>query len=150
MIYLHIDGAKWPNCQKFDSFSLHVPKITLVYLGLKKHSHLLIVDSKFQISWFVKFFSKKLKFFKKNIFFEILAYESPNRILILKNFDDFFFWFFPFFLEKFWMIPNDKYTWEGQILILSFITYFLQMKSTIKLNFSKFLLWWNINLMSSP
>ena len=53
-----------------------------------------------------------------------------------------FFWIFSSFFEKFWMIPYDKYTWEDQIFILSFITCFLQMKSTIKLNFSKFELWW--------
>ena len=33
-----------------------------------------------------------------------------------------FFWIFFSSFEKFLMIPNDKYTWEGQILILSFIT----------------------------
>ena len=30
--------------------------------------------------------------------------------------------FFLSFFEKFWMIPYDKYTWEGQIFILRFIT----------------------------
>ena len=45
-----------------------MPKITLVYLGLKKHSHLLIVvDSKFQITCFFKFFAKRLEFFKKRV-----------------------------------------------------------------------------------
>ena len=79
-----------------------MPKNTLVYLGLKKYSHLLIVvDSKFQISCFVKFFSKKLEFFKKKYIFGILAYELPIRILILKKFDDFFFGFFPLFLKSF-------------------------------------------------
>ena len=53
-----------------------------------------------------------------------------------------FFWIFSSFFEKFWMIPYDKYTWEGQIFILSFTTCLLQMKSTIKLNFGKFELWW--------
>ena len=46
-----------------------------------------------------------------------------------------FFWIFEIFFEKFWMIPYDKYTWEGQIIILSFITCLLQIKSTIKPNF---------------
>ena len=60
-----------------------------------------------------------------------------GRILILEKFDDFFFqlFYFLFFFEKFWMIPNDKYTWEGQIVILSFVTCSLHMKSTIKLKF---------------
>ena len=61
-----------------------------------------------------------------------------------------FFWIFENFFEKFWMIPYDKYTWEGQIFILSFITCLLQMKSTIKPNFSKFELWWKINMYTSP
>ena len=48
------------------------------------------------------------------------------------------------------VIPYDKYTWEGQIFILRFITCLLQMKSTIIANFSKFELWWKINLYTSP
>jgi hypothetical protein len=35
------------------------------------------------------------------------------------------------------MIPNDKYTWEGQIFILSIVTYSLHSKSTIKLIFKQ-------------
>ena len=49
-----------------------------------------------------------------------------------------FFLIFLSFFEKFCMIPYEKYTWEGQIFILSFTTCLLQMKSFIKLNFSKF------------
>ena len=37
------------------------------------------------------------------------------------------------------IIPNDKYTWEGQIFILCFVTCSLHMKSTKKLNFYKIL-----------
>jgi hypothetical protein len=75
-----------------------------------------------------------LEFFKNFNIFVILAYELHNGILILEKFDDFFFDFLNFF-EKFSKIPNDKYTWEGQIFILGFVTCSLHMKSTIKLNF---------------
>ena len=43
--------------------------------------------------------------------------------------------FFFYFFEIFLMIPNDKYTWEGQKFILCFITCSLHKKSTIKLKF---------------
>ena len=45
-----------------------------------------------------------------------------------KNLTSFFYFF-----EIFLMIPNDKYTWEGQKFILCFITCSLHKKSTIKL-----------------
>jgi hypothetical protein len=53
-----------------------------------------------------------------------------------KNLMTLFFTFF-LFLEKFWMIPNDKYTSEGQIFILSIVTCSLHMKSTINLTFQQ-------------
>ena len=43
------------------------------------------------------------------------------------------FSFLLLFFENFLMIPNDKYTWEGQKFILCFITCSLHKKSTIKL-----------------
>jgi hypothetical protein len=58
-----------------------------------------------QLSLFV---GEKLEFLENFNIFVILAYELPNRILMLGKSEDFFF------------------------------TFFLQMKSTIKLNFSKF------------
>ena len=71
-------------------------------MDLKKYSHLLIaVDSKLEISCFLKKFGKKLEFFKKINIFGILTYELPNRILILKKSDDFFFGFFYLFLKSF-------------------------------------------------
>jgi hypothetical protein len=62
---------------------------------------LIAVDSKLQISCFVKFFGKKLEFFKIFNIFGILAYELPNRILILKKSDDLFFGLFSLFLKTF-------------------------------------------------
>ena len=44
-----------------------------------------------------------------------------------------FFLFFLIFFEIFFIIPNDKYTCEGQKFILCFIIYSLLTKSTIKL-----------------
>ena len=67
---------------------------------------------------------KKLEFFK-NI--NIFAIQSKSYIT------EFWLWKKNDFFEKFWMIPNDKYTWEGQKFILCFITCSLHKKSTIKL-----------------
>ena len=53
------------------------------------------------MSLFVK---KKFKFFKIFKFFVILAYELPNRILILKKSEDFFLDFFLFF----WRFLDDS------------------------------------------
>ena len=61
---------------------------------------------------------KKLEFFK-NI--NIFAIQSKSYIT------EFWLWKKNDFFEKFWMIPNDKYTWEGQIFILTFITCFLRL-----------------------
>ena len=81
-----------------------------------------------------------LEFFKNFHFFVILAYELHNKNLILENFDDFFFWFFFLFFEKFWMIPNDKYTWEGQIFILRYFTWSFCITSSLKVYFLQ--IWW--------
>jgi hypothetical protein len=79
-----------------------MPKNTLVYLGFKEYSHLLIVvDSKFLISCLVKNFDEKWELFKKFNIFGILTYELPNRILILKKSVDFFLDFFSLFLKSF-------------------------------------------------
>ena len=65
----------------------------------------------------------------KNYYFGMVSqHELHNEISILEK-SDFFFYFFEIFL----MIPNDKYTWEGQKFILCFITCSLHKKSTIKL-----------------
>ena len=107
----------------------------LLKIVSKKYGLMLrTVENKIEIIILSLFVGKKLEFSKNFNIFVILAYELHNRILILEKFDDFFFDFL-FFFEKFWMIPNDKYIWEGQIVILSFVTCSLHMKSTIKLNF---------------
>ena len=67
------------------------------------------VENKAEIINLSFFVDEKLEFSKKFNFFVILGYELHDKILILENFDDFFFTFF-LFLQKFWMIPNDKYT----------------------------------------
>ena len=75
---------------------------------------------------------KKLEFFKNLTFLE-----SLHMCYIIEFFLDFliFFW-------KFWMIPNDKYTWEGQVLFLSFVLCSLHMKSTINPSF-----WWILGFL---
>ena len=45
--------------------------------------------------------TKKLKILKNLNFFGKLAYELPNKILILKKSDDFFFGLFSLFLKVF-------------------------------------------------
>jgi hypothetical protein len=66
---------------------------TLLKIVSKKYGLMLrAVESKFQIGCFVKIFVKTFNILG------ILAYELPNRILILKKSDDFFFLdFFLFF-----------------------------------------------------
>ena len=61
--------------------------------------------------------------------------QGGHDILILEK----IFTFFLFF-EKFWMIPNDKYTWEGQIFILRYFTWSFCITSSLKLYFLQ--IWW--------
>ena len=58
----------------------------------------------------------------KKYFFVIFAYEFPNRIFFFEKIWQLFFLDFENFLEKKCMIPNDKYTWGCQILILRYFT----------------------------
>ena len=135
----------WPNKVHLKAKNSHL--LTLVFLVWFFHILVDKTNIKLLFEWaIVAIFCYQLfcqKIFRK------LSYELSKRILILKTSDD-FFWIFKKTFEKFWMIPYDKYTWEGQIFILRFITCLLQMKSTIKPNFSKFELWWKSNLMTSP
>jgi hypothetical protein len=52
------------------------------------------VENKAEIINLSFFVGEKLEFSKKFNFFVILGYELHDKILILENFDDFFFYFF--------------------------------------------------------
>ena len=74
--------------------------------------------------------------FSKNVtFFGKLAYELPKRILILKKIR----WFFLDFLKNFWL---DDSLWQVHLRGSNIHSKFYY---TIKLNYSKFELWWKIN-----
>ena len=64
----------------------------LLKIVSKKYGLMLrTVENKTEIIDLSLLVGKKLEFSKKFNFFVILAYELHNKILILENFDDFFF-----------------------------------------------------------
>ena len=74
----------------------------LLKIVFKKYGLVLrTVENKTEISNLSLFVRKKLEFSKNFNFFVILAYELHNKILILENFDDFFFYFFSVFAKSF-------------------------------------------------
>jgi hypothetical protein len=84
---------------------------TLLKIVSKKYGRMLrTVENKIEIIISSLFVGKKLEFSKIFNIFVILAYELHNRIGILEEFDDFFFFDFLKKFENFWMISNDKYT----------------------------------------
>jgi hypothetical protein len=74
----------------------------LLKIVSKKYGLMLrVVENKIEIIILSLFVGKKLEFSKNVNIFVILAYELHNRILILEQFDDFFFRLFKFFLKSF-------------------------------------------------
>ena len=74
----------------------------LLKIVSKKYGLMLrTVENKTEIIDLSLFVGKKLEFSKKFNFFVILAYELHNKILILENFDDFFFLLFFCFCKIF-------------------------------------------------
>ena len=72
----------------------------LLKIVSKKYGLMLrTVENKTEIIDLSLFVGKKLEFSKNFNFFVILAYELHNKILILENFDNFFFDFFSAFAK---------------------------------------------------
>ena len=116
-------------------YNQNYPRVRTKKLGWMSYSSTSLTLAIFCNQLFCQKILRKIGIFKNLKYFWKTCIWITQKNFNFEKIRWLFFGFIHLFFEKFWMIPYDKYTWEGQIFILRFITCLLQMKSTIKTQF---------------